>query len=320
MKRLVVTLSAALLMVLIVSIGTALAVSYAIQNVQFPTDPTYTQLLGIDNTGTVVGFHGAVTAQAFTLTLPNLYTNQNFPGSAQSKAAAINGASSVAGSYVDVGGTTHGYVNIGGTFSTVDQPGTAFNRALGINNANTSVGYSTAPDPSGQIGQKAYSQTGGVFTDISILLPPTNQNSQAAGINNAGNIVGFYQPTTTTAIGFLDVGNTISTIDPFGSLFTQALGINNAGEIVGFYTDAGGIQHGYIDLGGVFSSFDPPGSVSTTINGVNNLGQIVGFYTNANQDVIGFVGTPTSVPEPSSFALLLVGVIGISLVRQRRSA
>jgi hypothetical protein len=320
MKRQTINRSAALTMILFASIGTALAVPYTVQNVQFPTDPTFTQLLGINNTGTIAGFHGAATAQAFTLTLPNTYTNQNFPSSAQSMATAINGAGSIAGIYVDVGGITHGYTNIGGTFTTVDQPGTAFNQALGINSANTTVGYSTATDPAGQIGQKAYSQSGGAFTDINILLPPTNQNSQAVGINNAGNIVGFYLPTTTTSIGFIDVGNIISTIDPFGSAFTQALGISNTGEIVGFYIDAGGVQHGYTDIGGVFSSFDPTGSVNTTINGVNDLGQIVGFYTDTNQNVIGFVGTPMNVPEPPTLALLIAGLIGVAVVRQKRAA
>ena len=120
------------------------------------------------------------------------------------------------------------------------------------------------------------------------------------GINNAGSIVGFYLPTATTSIGFLDVGGAISTIDPLGSSFTQALGISNTGEIVGFYTDALGVQHGYTDIGGVFANFDPIGSVNTTINGVNDLGQLVGFFTDANDHVIGFVATP--VPEPATFA------------------
>ena len=317
MKKQTATLSRALALILFTSSGTALAVPYSIQTVKFPTDPAFTQLLGINNTGTIAGFHGATTAQAFTLTLPNTFTNQNFPSSAQSMATGINSVGSISGIYVDAVGTTHGYTNIGGTFTTVDQASTVFNQALGINDANTTVGYSSATDPAGQVGQKAYSQSGGFFTDINILLPPTNQNSQAVGINNAGNIVGFYLPTTTTSIGFLDVGNIISTIDPFGSTFTQALGINNLGEIVGFYTDGGGVQHGYTDIGGIFASFDPLGSVNTTINGVNDKGQIVGFYTDANDQVIGFVGTPTNVPEPASFELIGVGLIGITFVRRR---
>ena len=158
-----------------------------------------------------------------------------------------------------------------------------------------------------------------MFTNINALLPPTNQNSQAVGIDAAGTIVGFYQPTATTSIGFLDVGGMISTLDPFGSTFTQALGISNTGEIVGVYTDAGGVQHGYTDLGGVFSSFDPLGSMNTRINGVNDLGQIVGFFTDPNDNVIGFVGTPLAVvPEPGAVGLISAGLVGMLGAAGRR--
>jgi len=313
---------AALALILFASTSTITAVAgpvYVIQTVQYPTDLTFTQLLGINNAGTIAGFHGASIAQAFTLSLPNSYTNQNFPSSSQSMATAINGAGSISGIYLDVAGTSHGYTKIGGTFTTVDAPGSVFNQALGINNANTTVGYSSATDATGATGQVAYSQSGAVFTYINGLLP-ANQNSQAVGINNAGNVVGFYLPTATTSIGFLDLGGTISTVDPFASAFTQALGISNTGEIVGFYVDGGGVQHGYTDIGGVFASFDPVGSINTTINGVNDLGQIVGFYTDVNDNVIGFVGTPKAVPEPASIALLCVGLIGVAVARRRRTS
>ena len=60
------------------------------------------------------------------------------------------------------------------------------------------------------------------FTDINALLPPTNFNSQATGVNDAGSVVGFYLPTATTSVGFLDQNGVITTLDPFGSTFTQA--------------------------------------------------------------------------------------------------
>ncbi len=299
----------------VLSVAAIKAATFTVQTVQYPTDPAFTQLLGINNSGTIAGFHGATVAQGFTLTLPNTFTSQNYPASAQTMVTGINSAGSTVGIYVDAGNTTHGYTEIGGTFKTVDQPGTVFNQGLGINSSNTTAGYSSATDPAGMTGQKAYTQAGGVFTDINALLP-ANQNSQAVGINNAGNVVGFYMPSATTSIGFEDIGGVISTIDPFGSAFTQALGINNSGEIVGFYTDAGGVQHGYTDLGGLFTSFDPTGSTSTTINGINDLGQIVGFYTDANDNVIGFVGTP--VPEPTALSLMGAALLVGGIMRRRQ--
>jgi uncharacterized membrane protein len=228
---------------------------------------------------------------------------------------AINNNGATAGIFTDPAGNTHGYTDIGGVFRTVDNPASpVFNQALGINDANTTVGY-YAPTQAGTFGQIAYSQSHGTFTNINALLP-VNQNSQAVGINDAGSIVGFFQPTLLTAIGFLDQVGKITEIDPFDSPFTQALGINNRGEVVGFYTDADGIQHGYVDNGGAFLTFDPAGSVSTTINGVNDRGQIVGFFTEANDETLGFVATP--VPEPP--APIAVALAGLMLVRLRRRA
>ena len=297
------------------SIVSISAANFTVQTVQYPTDLGFTQLLGINNSGTIAGFHGATMAQGFTLTLPNTFTNENYPASSQTMVTGINSAGSTVGIYVDAGGNTHGFTDIGGTFKTVDQPGTVFNQGLGINASNTTVGYSSAIDPAGMNGQVAYSQAGGVFTNINSLLP-VNQNSQAVGINDAGKIVGFYVPAPGESLGFLDVGGVISTIDPFGSTNTQALGISNNGEIVGFYTDAGGVQHGYTDINGLFSTFDPVGSTNTTINGVNDLGQIVGFYVDGNDNTIGFVGTP-AVPEPNAGVLLGAGLLLVALLPLR---
>jgi hypothetical protein len=292
------------------------ATAYTVTTVSDPANPTFTNLLGINDALTIAGFSGNPISQGFTLTLPISFASQNFPGSTSSMVTGINNSGSTSGIYVDAGGTTHGYTHIGSTFTTVDQGGTVFNQALGINNSNVTVGYSSATDPAGATGQTAYSQSGGVFTNINALLP-SNVNSQAVGINDLGSVVGFYMPTATTSTGFLDVGGVITPLDPFSSAFTQALGINNAGEIVGFYTDAGGFQHGYIDNGGVFTTFDPAGSQSTTINGVNNLGDFVGFFTNPNDSVVGFVAT-TGVPEPSTWALMLLGFTGLGFAAYRR--
>ena len=308
-------LGAGVLATLLAGAGAAHATSYTVQTVQFPADPGFTQLLGINNTGTIAGYHGATVNQGFTLVLPGTFTSQNFPGSVQTQVIGINGVGSTAGFFVDQAGTTHGFTRIGGAFTAVDQGGTAFNQLLGINVANVAVGYSST-DAGGGILQKAYSVAGGTFTDINALLPTTNQNSQATGINTAGIVVGFYLPTATTSVGFQDVSGTISTIDPFGSASTQALGINNTGEVVGSYVDANGVQHGYTRIGGAFASFDPAGSTNTVVNGVNDLGQLVGFFVDGQNNTIGFVATP--VPEPMSLALLGTGALAVLARRSRR--
>jgi hypothetical protein len=291
--------------------------TYTVQTFQYPGD-TFTQLLGINNSDVIGGFHGAVTPQGFTFTLPATFTSQNFPGSSTSMVTGINGNGDTSGIYVDAMATSHGYTDVGGVFQTVDEPGTVFNQALGINNGLETVGYSSATDLTGATGEVAYSQFGGVFKNLTL---PSNVNSQAVGINNAGDIVGFYTPTSTTSLGFLDVGDVITKLDPFGSSSAQALGISNTGEIVGLYVDGGGATDGFVDIGGTFTSFTVPGSVGqTVVNGVNDKGQLVGFYADANGNTDGFVATP--VPEPAAWALMTIGlgVIGGSLRRRRPSA
>jgi hypothetical protein len=305
--------------------------AHAAYNLTFVTDPTGTgviNLQGINNSGTIAGFDNGVTNQGFTpnqgftLTLPNNFTAENFPGAASTQVTGINAAGDLSGTYVDAN-YPHLFTKIGGVFKTLDNPSPEdlyYGLALGgINNADETVGYYVPADAGPPNPAVAFSEKGGVFT---YLLP--NLNSQAWGINSAATpwIVGSYRDAVfAQPFGFLDVGGAITTIDPFGSTSTMALGVNDLGEIVGFYVDSDGNQHGYIDNNGVFTSFDPPGSRSTTINGINDKGDIVGFYTDPQFNVDGFVGSPVPepVPEPSTWAMMLAGFAGLGLLGYRKA-
>src|SRR5262249_32596225 len=68
------------------------------------------------------------------------------------------------------------------------------------------------------------------------------------GINDAGQIVGYYRDSTFREHGFLYIGGVFTTLDdPLGSngLGTEILDINNVGQIVGTYRDSTGVNQGF---------------------------------------------------------------------------
>lgn len=323
-----ITTSIGLAALLSVAAGSVRAAPFTFTNIIDPLNPAFTQALGINGSNTVVGYGNASNFNGFQVTAPfasGNFTRENFPGAAATQVTGIDGGGDTVGFYVDASGNNHGFTRIGGVFSTADQPGTSFTQLLGINQSGAeSAGYSST-NPAGTTLQQAFTLATGtsVYTNINSLLVTKfgpNFNSQASGVNNAGTVVGFYQPTSTTFNGFEDKGGLLTSVTVPGAVDTMALGINDLGEIVGDYTLADGDMFGFLDNGGSISTLDPFGSTAVTANGINDLGQIVGFYTDANGNTIGFEAA-TFVAEPGSLSLLLsAGLVGLAgvLLRRRR--
>jgi probable HAF family extracellular repeat protein len=266
---------------------------FTFQKIADPADPTFTQLLGINDHRVIAGYHTNTPGnKGFTLKLPASFTDENFSQSAQTQVVGINNNDKTVGFYIDQGGTNHGFVKPNGkTAKTVDLPGTTFNQLLGINNKNQAAGY--YQDAQGL--QHGYvHEADGSFLVLNIPMP----SDQATGINDQGDVVGFMQtsPAATSSDGFLLHDGQLKKIDYPKATFTQALGINNRGDIVGVYNDANGMTHGFEYRDGSYMSIDVPGASSTTVNGINNEGMIVGFFQDPNQNnnTTGLVGEPRS--------------------------
>jgi hypothetical protein len=312
--------------VVLTSAVPAHAGSYTFQDIIDPLNPTFTQALGINGSGKIAGYGNATTFNGFTLTLPSSFARLNVPGAdGGTQVTGIDAAGDTVGFSI-TGGVTNGFANTGGqggTFTTVDDPGFAFTQLLGISsNGATAAGYWTH-DAAGATGQLAGFVTGGpgftspTFFGINSLLP-ANTNSQATGVNDAGEVVGFYQegPNTSPVFtGFVDKAGSVTPLEFPGATSTQALGVNDLGEIVGDYV-TGGVMHGFLDNAGTFTTLDPTGSTATTINGINDSGTVVGFYVNANASTIGTEGT--MVPEPSTWAMMLAGFAGLGFLGYRK--
>ncbi|MCR4287624.1 MAG: PEP-CTERM sorting domain-containing protein, partial [Deltaproteobacteria bacterium] len=66
----------------------------------------------------------------------------------------------------------------------------------------------------------------------------------ALGINDTGNVAGYYGDGTGTH-GFTYDGSTYSTLNVPGASGTHAFGINDTGSVAGYYSDGTG-SHGFI--------------------------------------------------------------------------
>ena len=113
-------------------------------------------------------------------------------------------------------------------------------------------------------------------------------NTVARGINNSGDVVGFYSLAGHSGHhGFLYLDGSFATIDVPGATGTQAVAINDRGEIVGTFTDAHG-EHGFLYVGGAFTTIDAPDATYTTATSIDNAGDIVGTFTGGDSLSHGF--------------------------------
>ena len=138
----------------------------------------------------------------------------------------------------------------------------------------------------GQIGG-AIGTTGGITTLSGGLTTFTIAGSNYVfvnGINNAGEVVGYYADASGTH-GYLRNSNgSILTFDVPGAVNTTvANGVNDLGQIAGYYYD-GSVSHGYLrGSSGIFLTIDHPAlgfpfTTNTYLYGINNAGTIVGSY------------------------------------------
>jgi probable HAF family extracellular repeat protein len=293
---------AALAMILAVvgCMSTAFAqVKYTFDAVNYPED-TFTQLLGINNGGEIAGYHGAAINKGFTYSLSTrTFTNENYPNSMQTQVIGINGQGpfKTSGFYITQSNQTIGFTDVGGSFTSVAFPGTPFNQLLSQNNEGQAAGYfSTAANGSAPDHPYVYDEIGNVFEEF--FMPNSSGGAQATGINNSGDVCGFFIDSKQVNHGWLRVFGHVSTLNYPDSTGTQALGLNNEGQVVGSYTDASGNSHGFVYNYNtkVWQTVDDPNGVNSTIvNGINDKGQLVGFYgmtASSPTTSYGFVATP----------------------------
>ncbi|HXZ15446.1 MAG TPA: hypothetical protein VEH77_05655, partial [Roseiarcus sp.] len=252
---------------------------------------TFTNLLGINNSGLIAGFYGSGQAgdpnTGFLLTLPDTFTPDNFPPPfVQSQMTGLNDIGVHTGyTYPTNNGVPvdfqFGFYETGGKFTMVNNPKTpdcsvpgacdpgviTENQLLGLTNKDLAVGFYN--DRHGVSHGYTYNIATNTFSanidDPNASL--TNGGTVAAAINNSDEIAGFYTDSMGNINGFLYNAGAFTTVDAPGAAETQLLGLNDNGLAVGFYCTAvnasgcvGGTMHGLIfnSLTDTFTTVDAP--------------------------------------------------------------
>jgi probable HAF family extracellular repeat protein len=172
---------------------------------------------------------------------PNSIFGLTFPQS-------INDLGQVAGFFVDSNSATSGFVYQRGVFTTVKVPfaGAVTTAINAISNDGQIAGYYVASLPDGSFSTQAFLAVRGTF--LALNVPGATGYSVATGINDFGQVVGYYVGSDNTTHGFLYYRGryTIVDVPVTGAQGTYPGGINDLGQISGEYVDSNSVTHGFL--------------------------------------------------------------------------
>jgi hypothetical protein len=289
-------------------------VSYGFTTLNDHADPTFNQLLGINNEGRIAGYFGSGAAghpnKGYLLISPygqGSYHSENFPGSVQTQVTGLNSQGVSVGFWSSmnnasmVNGNSGFWVRNGqfhnASFPTGASASPPVDQLLGVNDSGVAAGFWT--DANGNNHGYLVNINTGTFS--SVTDPNASSASlTAAAINDNGDIAGFYTSQNGNTDGFLVEGHTFTDLSVPGASSTMALGVNVNDEVVGTYTVGSGSSAAMYGFswtpGGGFQRIDPYGMGTTTINGVNDAGDLVGFYVDSAGNTDGLLAVPVKAP------------------------
>jgi probable HAF family extracellular repeat protein len=317
---------------------------------------TYIRSFGLNINGQVVGdaTNASGQHQAF-LSTNGVMTDLGTLGGSASEALGINDSGEVVGDADTSSGTFHAFLYSGGTMhdiGTLPAPYNISSVATAIDNAGQVVGYCASSAGN----YEAFLYSGSTMLYLGALCPgaPTYTYTQAQGINNLGQVVGWYGDYWS---GFLYSNGTASILSPPpGYELYSPVAINDSGAIAG-NADYGsdGVYHAFLSVGGVMTDLGPSfawgigthdevvgsnyggtgggaflytGGAMEGLNslvpagyslyeaeGINARGQICASGSSG-----AYLLTP--LPEPSAIGLLCAGAVGLLAYgcRRRRQA
>jgi probable HAF family extracellular repeat protein len=175
--------------------------------VNFPTrknsNPPVNQLLGVNDTGTAVGFYndGAGNAHGYAFSIrTGTFKTITVRGATSVTAAAINNDGTVAGFFTSAHGAVDAFLQQhGGHTLTIAFPGASMTQAFGINDMGEVVGTYTAGTSADAV-THGFTWLNGKFRTVNY---PKSTATTINGVNDEGDIVGFYTDAKGNTDGFV---------------------------------------------------------------------------------------------------------------------
>lgn len=130
---------------------------------------------------------------------------------------------------------------------------------------------------------------GSVQADEHYIDVPGSVLTSAQGVNNKGDVVGYYLDQQSRTRGFIWKNGSFGAVEVPGALGTIASKINDSGDIVGYFADSAGVVHGFSYINRGWARIDFPGSADTIALGINSTGDIVGAYDLTQPVTHGFI-------------------------------
>ena len=212
---------------------------------------------GINSLGQIVGIFSNSTGQRGFLYSDGIFTTIEIPGSgipnghAATRAFGINAAGEIVGDFdaVNPDNTigTHGFLYSGGIFTVIDFPRSTSTQAFGINDVGQIVGLTGFPGVGGGTGFLYSRGTFSVINNPNAASTAGFPVTVAVGINNRGQIVGFFTDSGRYRPYVYEDGIFTTIFVPqVEDNLSFAYGINNSGHIVGYFNSAAVGAHGFL--------------------------------------------------------------------------
>jgi hypothetical protein len=161
-------------------------------------------LLGVNDHNIAVGFYfdaaGNSHGYTYNINTGKFSADINDPHAVSTTTAAINNNGEIAGFYTDAKGDTHGFLDNHGYFTTINAPGATTTELLGLNDYGIAVGEDIVDGVTHGIIYNSYT---GQFTTLDD--PHAVGSTVFNGINDEGDIVGFYTDAAGNTDGLLAV-------------------------------------------------------------------------------------------------------------------